>query len=160
MHNLILKKLRKIKKITTKRILKILGTNYIHLIGFIITTYFSSIIFSLLKLERYTNEFTIDSLIVWVFTVPILIFTYGLIFLGGFYLSIIIMDAIGFFLFPNQTRKILLIEWLIIIPPFVYWAFQYDYWLWLTLSISFLITQSIREKRINKKIKNVLQQAV
>jgi hypothetical protein len=160
MHNLILKKLRKIKKITTKRILKILGTNYIHLIGFIITTYFSSIIFSLLKLERYTNEFTIDSLIVWVFTVPILIFTYGLIFLGGFYLSIIIMDAIGFFLFPNQTRKILLIEWLIIIPPFVYWAFQYNYWLWLTLSISFLITQSIREKRINKKIKNVLQQAV
>ncbi|KAA3646823.1 MAG: hypothetical protein DWP98_10185 [Bacteroidetes bacterium] len=150
MHNLILKKLRKDKKTTPKRILKILGTNYIHLIGFIITTYFSSIIFSLLKLERYTNEFTIDSLIVWVFTVPLLIFTYGLIFLGGFYLSIIIMDSIGFFLFPNQTRRILLIEWLIIIPPFVYWAFQYDYWLWLTLSVSFLITQLIREKIINK----------
>ena len=150
MHNLILKKLRKDKKTTPKRILKILGTNYIHLIGFIITTYFSSIIFSLLKLERYTNEFTIDSLIVWVFTVPLLIFTYGLIFLGGFYLSIIIMDSIGFFLFPNQTRRILLIEWLIIIPPFVYWAFQYDYWLWLTLSVSFLITQLIKEKIINK----------
>ncbi|MCB0802693.1 MAG: hypothetical protein KDB74_06315, partial [Flavobacteriales bacterium] len=149
-HNLILKKLRKDKKTTPKRILKILGTNYIHLIGFIITTYFSSIIFSLLKLERYTNEFTIDSLIVWVFTVPLLIFTYGLIFLGGFYLSIIIMDSIGFFLFPNQTRRILLIEWLIIIPPFVYWAFQYDYWLWLTLSVSFLITQLIKEKIINK----------
>ena len=142
-----------------KEILKIVGTNYIHIIGFLITTYISSIIFSLLDLERYSTDLTFESLFIWLFTVPILIFTYGLIFIGGFYLCIIIMDGVGFYLFPNQTRKILIIEWLLIIPPFVYWAFQYDYWLWLTLSVSFFITQLIREKRINK-IKNVLQQAV
>ncbi|HAI40062.1 MAG TPA: hypothetical protein DCM40_19210 [Maribacter sp.] len=85
-------------------------------------------------------------------TIPLLFFVYGLRIIGGFLAAIIILDIVGFNLKPDRIRLILFLEWLLIIPPFINWVFEYEYWLWITLSISFFITQLFREKKITKRI--------
>lgn len=121
-----------------------------HLVGFYVTTFFSLILFSFLGLEGYTSETWTQVLFLNLIMILFLIFGYGLMFLIGFYGALIIMDSIGFNLTKTKTDLILLLEWIIIIPPFVTWAFKYDYWLWLTLIISFAFTQWIRRRKIEK----------
>ncbi len=136
-----------------KRTLKIISTNWVHLVGFYVTTYFSLILFNFLGLEGYTTEMSTKTLFLNLIMILYLIFGYGLMFLIGFYGAIIIMDSIGFNLTKTKTDLILLLEWIMIIPPFVTWALEYDYWLWLTLIISFAVTQWIRRRKIEKIIK-------
>lgn len=133
-----------------KRTLRIISTNWIHLVGFYVTTYFSMILFISLGLETYTTETWSQTLFLNLIMIPFLFFTYGLMFIGGFFGAIIIMDSIGFNLTKTKTNLILFLEWIIIIPPFVTWAFEYDYWLWLTLIVSFAVTQWIRRRKIEK----------
>ena len=135
-----------------KYTLRIIATNWIHLVGFYVTAYLSFILFKLIGTERSFSQDWNVVLFLSIFTIPILFFYYGPIIIGGFFGLIIVLDIIGFNLKTDRNKIILLIEWLIIIPPFIFWAFKYDYWLWITLSISLLITQLIREKRI-KRIK-------
>lgn len=133
-----------------KTLLKIIATNWIHLLGFYITTYLSSIFFKLLGIgnsEGYEWEVI---LFLSLLTIPLLFFTYGVRIIGGFFGGIILLDLIGFNLKILQLRLILLIECLIIIPLFINWAFEYNYWLWLTLSGSFIVTQFLREQMIVK----------
>jgi hypothetical protein len=130
-----------------------LSTNWIHLLGFFATTYVSIIAFHFLGLKGFEGG-TMNSIFLWSFiSVPLLFFTYGLLFIGYFYLLILTFDIIGFSLIKLKTIQILLLEWVLIIPPFIYWALKYDYWLWLTLAISFLITQLLRKRKI-ERIKN------
>lgn len=143
-----------------KQTLKIISTNWVHLVGFYVTTYFSMILFNAFGLETYTTENLSQTLLLNLIMIPFLFFTYGLMFIGGFFGAIIIMDSIGFNLTKTKTNLILFIEWIMIIPPFVTWAFEYDYWLWLTLIISFAVTQWIRKRKIEKINKNALQQHI
>ena len=132
-----------------KRLLKYLSvikTNWIHLVGFYISTYIGLIIFRLLGMQRYSYESWNSTLFLNLLTIPLLFFTYGLIILICFHLIIILMDLLAFRFIPVRFEYILIVEWLVIIPPFVYWAFKYDYWLWLFLTASFLCTQFIRKR--------------
>jgi hypothetical protein len=133
-----------------KRTLKIISTNWIHLVGFYVTTYFSLILFNFLGLEGYTTETWTQTFFLNLIMILYLIFGYGLMFLIGLFGALIILDSIGFNLTKTKTNLILFLEWIIIIPPFVTWAFEYDYWLWLTLIISFATTQMIRKQEIEK----------
>jgi len=108
------------------------------------------ILFNAFGLETYTTETWSQTLFLNLIMIPFLFFTYGLMFIGGFFGAIIILDSIGFNLTKTKTDLILFLEWIIIIPPFVIWAFEYDYWLWLTLIISFAVTQWIRKRKIEK----------
>lgn len=137
-----------------KRTLGIISTNWIHLVGFYVTTYFSMILFNIIGLENYTNEAWNQILFLNLIMIPFLFFSYGLMFIGGFFGAIITLDSIGFNLTKTKTKNnlILDLEWIIIIPPFVTWAFEYDYWLWLTLIISFALTQWIRKSKVEKII--------
>ncbi len=137
-----------------KKILSILGTNWIHILGFYITTYVSLILFKLIGIEEGQDEWG-ELLLLTPFTIILLFFIYGLMFIGGFYGSVLLLDVIGFSIFKNKIRAVLLIEWILIILPFIQWAFDYEYWLWLTLSLSFLVTQWIRKHKIEKILKNV-----
>lgn len=137
-----------------KKTLSILGTNWIHILGFYITTYVSLILFKLIGVEENQDEWR-ELLLISPFTIILLFFVYGLMIIGGFYGSILLLDVIGFSIFRNKVTTVLFIEWILIILPFVQWAFDYEYWLWLTLSLSFLVTQWIRKQKIEKILKNV-----
>jgi len=133
-----------------KKTLRIASTNWIHLVGFYVTTYLSLILFKLVGLEGSENDYWDVLLFLSLLTIPLLFFTYGLIIMTSFFGAILLLDIIGFNLKIQRTRLILLFQWIIIIPPFIYWAFEYEYWLWLSLCLSFLATQLIRGKTINK----------
>lgn len=128
------------------RLLKIIGTNWTHLLGFYLTTYLSFIIFKLIGLE---DDYEWEAILGWgLFSSLFLILTYGLKILGYFVLTIVLMDIVSFSWHNKWTKATLIIQWTIISIPFIYWAFEYEYWLWITLSISLLTTQLIRGKRI------------
>jgi hypothetical protein len=136
-----------------KMTLHIILTNWVHLVGFYLTTYLSFILFRILGIEDFTDENWSVILFLSPLTIPILFFTYGLFIIGWFYISIAFLDSIAFNLMNEKIEIILFLEWIIIIPLFVLWAFEYEYWLWMTLVISFFLTQRIRKSKI-EKIKN------
>lgn len=133
-----------------KTLLKIIATNWVHLLGFYITTYLSSIFFKLFGIENSEGYEWEVVLFLNLLMIPLLFYIYGLRIIGGFFGAIIFLDLIGFNINIQKTRIILLIECLIIIPPFINWAFEHSYWLWLTLSGSLIVTQFLREKMIVK----------
>jgi hypothetical protein len=133
---------------------RILSTNWIHLLGFYVTTHLTVVLFQITKSAYATDDGWIEMLSLSFLSVPLVFFTYGLVFLIGFYGVILVLDSIGFSLDKLKIRQVLILEWVIISLPFIIWAFEYEYWLWISLSISFLITQLIREKRI-KRILNI-----
>lgn len=128
----------------------ILTTNWVHLVGFYITTYLSLIIFKLFGLEDMADYDWWQTLIENLATILVLFLMYGALIIAGFYAVIILLDILGFNLFPKRTGLILSMEWLVIAPPFIYWAFEYEYWLWLTLLLSFAITQWNRKRKIQE----------
>ena len=81
--------------------------------------------------------------------IPFLMLSYGLLFLLSFYLLIIILDFILFSI-TNKILVIMIIEWMLIAPPFIYWGFKYNYWAWFVLLIAFITTQYIRGVKIMK----------
>lgn len=131
-----------------KRTLSILSTNWVHLVGFYITTYLSLIFFKLLGLEDMADYDWWQTLIESLATILVLFLTYGALIIAGFFTVIFLLDILGFNLFPKRTGLILSMEWQVIAPAFIYWAFEYEYWLWLTLLMSFAITQWMRKKKI------------
>lgn len=130
------------------KLLKVLKTNWIHLLGFYVSTYCSSIIFHLMGLERYRGYSLTPTLLTSLVSIPFLFFTYGLLFILTFYIAILLLDSIAFHFTNFKVITIMVIEWIVIIPPFVYWAFKEEYWLWLVLITSLLFTQLIRIKWI------------
>jgi len=90
----------------------------------------------------------INALVTMPLSTLFLFFLYGPMIIAGFYAVVFVLDIIGFGFTKANVLRVLLLEWLIISSPFVYWAFKYDYWLWLTLSLSFLATQLFRKLKI------------
>ncbi len=76
---------------------------------------------------------------------------YGMMFWALFIVSLVIMDLI--LIIPNRKNlKIrLLIEWIIISSPFIYWTVKYHEWIFVAAVIAFFISQQLREKRIMVK---------
>ena len=128
-----------------KGILKIISTNWIHLVGFYITTYLTLVIG-----EIFNPTEGWEPIIVTGFLAAFMLFAlYGYAIIGWFYLAILIMDMAAFGWKSRWTKEILIVEWVIISAPFVYWAFKYEYWLWLALSMSLLATQMLRKRSID-----------
>jgi len=126
---------------------KILKTNVIHLLGFYICIETSAIINVISAHGLDTWYATILSLVLGV---PFFMFSYGLIVMTFFFLVVIVLDLILFSIIKNNILLIMVIEWVIIVPIFIYWGFLYEYWPWLWLSASFLVTQFIRSSKIKK----------
>ena len=135
-----------------KKILNILATNWVHLVGFYITAYLSIALFKLLGVPHYGSGSWIQTLLLGFLSIPVLFFTYGMEIIAGFFGGLILLDLIGFKFTKHKVKAILLVEWLLIVPIFVCWAFKYEYWLWITLALSFLVTQYWREKKIKRII--------
>ena len=125
-----------------KKTIKILATNWINLLGIFAITFFSVFINSYLTSPAsFTQAF---------YGTCILICYYGIIFWIGFAILLIIFDLIFIIPFKSKIKRMLLLEWLIISLPFIYWTIKYKQWVFLVAIITFFITQMIRERQILK----------
>lgn len=137
----------------TKKILRTIATNWIHIVGFYLTTYLTLVIGSFFDPTEGWEPIILTG-----FVAALLLFAvYGYVIIGWFYLAIVVLDIIGFTLTSKWRKEILIVEWVIISTPFIYWAFEYEYWLWITLSVSLLTTQMMRLKQIKKIEDNALR---
>ncbi len=131
--------------LSRKRLTTVIKTNWIHLLGFYICIELFMVVSAIIDSKHHYQL----QLFVFQLLLPalMLLFTYGLVPLIAFYLILLLLDLV----LLTQTKlaifDIVLIEWIIIAPIFIYWAFKYDYWLWLLLVSSFLVTQFIRARR-------------
>lgn len=126
--------------------MKILKTNWINIVGVFTVLFLYTTIYGLMDSNISRNFFQaiIASLIG--------ICLYGIMFWAGFIIMLIILDCV--LIIPNSKNlKIkLLIEWIVISVPFIYWAIKYpeQRTLYIVAVITFLITQLFRERLINK----------
>jgi hypothetical protein len=134
---------------TLKKLLRIILTNWIHLVGFYVTTFLTLILAKAVGLSEESDTW-IGVLVTLPFSILLLFYIYGYPIIGGFCVALIVLDIICFRVVKISIWKIILLEWILIIPIFFMWAFEYKYWLWISLSLSFLVTQLIRRTKIEK----------
>jgi hypothetical protein len=122
--------------------MKIIKTNWINLIGVFIAVFIYAIVLNLNDTNVSRNLFQS------ILPALILVCLYGILFWALFILLLVGLDLI--FIVKDQTNLTakLLIEWLIISSPFIYWTVRYREWMFVVAIIALLITQSIRQKRI------------
>ena len=127
--------------------MKILKTNWINILGVFISVLLYSIIYNLTVDDGVTRNFFQS-----IFAAILLVLLYGLMFWIGFILLLIALDLI--LIVPNQSnlKLKLLLQWIIISGPIIYWAIIYERQrnIYIIAVIGFLITQLIREKLITK----------
>lgn len=140
-----------------KASLKIILTNWIHLLGFYAMAYLSLICFKALGMDSENDTW---EMILSPLSILVVFLTYGPVIIGGFYAVIIGLDVLCFNLLKTQAWKILVLEWLLVIPFFVKWAFEYKFWIWLPLCLSFLVTQFVRRKPIERLLKKAAQDSL
>jgi len=132
-----------------KSIRRILLTNWIHLVGFYVTIYLYGIATKLLGVEGAYDTWDWQ-LVHSLWTILLAFLLYGFPIIGGFYLTLLFLDFMLFRFSSLRSWIILLLEWCLIVPVFIYWAFLYEYWTWVVLSLSFLTTQSIRWRWVQR----------
>jgi hypothetical protein len=129
--------------------MKVLTTNWINIVGVFTVLLIYTTIYGLVDSNVSRNIFQaiIASLIG--------IILYGAIFWAGFLILITILDLVLIIPNPKYLKVKLIIEWIIISSPFIYWAIKYEEQrtLYFIAIIAFLVTQLIREKYIVKALK-------
>src|ERR1700758_4643000 len=122
--------------------MKIIKTNWINLAGVFIAVFIYAIVLNLTDINVSRNLFQS------ILPALILVCLYGVLFWALFILLLVVLDLI--FIVKDQTNLTakLLIEWLIISSPFIYWAIRYREWIFVAAILALLITQFIRQKRI------------
>ncbi|AQX83820.1 hypothetical protein I6H88_12270 [Elizabethkingia bruuniana] len=124
--------------------MKTLQTNWINILG----------VFVVLFLYTFLNSWINypATFIQALFGAFVLVCLYGIMFWVGFIIMLIILDSALIIPNPKNLKIKLLIEWIVISSPFVYWAIKYpeQRTLYVIAIITFLITQLLRDKLINK----------
>lgn len=111
-------------KLNIKIWLTMIGTNWIHLIGFLIA-YYLLIVFKIIFGENHVTTFN-DILIIILFG-PIFLLTYGLIPLICFYIIISIQDLLFFINKKININFIFFFQVITLVPFPIIWAINYDY---------------------------------
>ena len=126
--------------------MKIIKTNWINLVGVFIAVFIYAIVLNLTDINVSRNLFQS------ILPALILVCLYGVLFWALFILLLVVLDLI--FIVKDQTNLTakLLIEWLIISSPFIYWAIRYREWIFVAAILALLITQFIRQKRIKASL--------
>ena len=73
-----------------------------------------------------------------------------MMFWGLFIISLIVADLLLIVWSQKLLKQKLLLEWLLVSSPFIYWVIKYQEWISLIGMITFFITQLLREKLIVK----------
>lgn len=122
--------------------MKILATNWINVLGVFVAMLLYSVIFN--QTNNHLNNTIFQSVVASL----ILICLYGLIFWGLFIAELAILDLL--LILPNQKhiRQKLIIEWILVSTPYIYWLIRYKVWIFLVAIIAFAITQLLRKQLI------------
>jgi hypothetical protein len=126
--------------------MKILKTNWINITGVFGAVFLYAIVLNLIDANVSRNLFQS------IFAALILIFGYGMMFWALLIISLVILDLLLIVRNQNNLKAKLLIEWLIISSPFIYWTIRYQEWIFVAAIIALFITQLLREKNIQKAI--------
>ena len=124
--------------------MKIIRTNWINIIGVFVVAFIYAIILNLNDVNVSRN--VIQSIL----PALILVCLYGIMFWILYIVLLIILDLLLIAKNQNNLTAKLLAEWLIISAPFVYWGIKYQQWIFIAVTITFLITQLLRIKSIKK----------
>jgi len=123
---------------------KILKSNWIHLVGF----YISILIFQIFTLISGSSSLSLVNLL---FAPLMLLFLYGLVFLIGFYVLILLLDYTLIKGQKLEIKRAFFLEWSIFIIPLIVSAVYYNYYLWIVLGLSLGLTQLKRLKTIKNE---------
>ena len=138
-----------------KKILKITATNWINIAGIFFATFIYAVILNILPNHVGRSYNLLQAMLAALF----LVCGYGFLFWSLLVIELAALDLLFMVLILRKEKSlkiVLLIEWLIISVPFVYWIIKYGEWIFLIGILRFLITQMRREKLIRKsKLKNV-----
>lgn len=129
-----------------KTYLKILKTNWINVLGIFLAVYLFGIASTLTERTTSLSDALYTGVVMGIFG----IIFYGMMFWAGFIASIIILDFALIRKHWKNLNLLLLLEWLIISAPFVYWLILYSEWVFLVAILAFLITQYLRKEKILK----------
>jgi hypothetical protein len=126
--------------------LKIISTNWINMAVIAVATYLWSIINSLFQMNNVSD--LPGTLVRGIGGAAILVLFYGAMFFAGFMIIMLFLDII--LLRPNTKylRVKLIIEWVLVSSPVVYWTLIYNEWIFAIAIAAFGGAQLIREKRI------------
>lgn len=124
--------------------MKIVLTNWINVASIFIAVYVAGFISAIVKDKFKFNEA--------LFGTTYSILGYGMIFWIGFFILISLLDILLFSFNKQQqyTNYKLIIEWVLISSPFIYWFVKYNQWIFLVAIIAFLIGQFFRKPHIFK----------
>ena len=119
--------------------MKVIKTNWINIVGVFLITFMYVAISACLHSATFAQA---------IFGAILSICLYGMMFWALFIILLVVIDLL--LIVKNQTSLTLklLIEWVIISSPFIYWAIRYREGIFVAAIIAFLITQFIRRNRI------------
>lgn len=130
-----------------EKILKIILTNWINVIAIFFAVFIVGFISAMINDKFSFNEA--------LFGTTYSVIGYGMIFWLAFFASIIILDTILFSI-ARQLQYVnykLIIEWVLISLPFLYWFFKYSQWIFLIAILAFMVGQYLRQSYILKILK-------
>lgn len=119
----------------------VIRTNWINITGVFVITYFYVITDVLIHSGTFVQA---------VLGGLISICLYGMMFWGIFVASLIALDLLVIMRNKNHLKAKLLIEWLVISCPFIYWTIKYNELIFAVAIVAFLISQLLREKLIKQ----------
>lgn len=119
----------------------VIRTNWINITGVFIITYLYVIADVLIHSGTFIQA---------VLGGLISICLYGMMFWGLFVVSLIALDLLVIMRNKNHLKGKLLIEWLVISSPFIYWTIKYKEWIFAVAIVAFLISQLLRERLIRQ----------
>ena len=119
----------------------VIRTNWINITGVFVITYFYVITDVLIHSGTFVQA---------VLGGLISICLYGMMFWGIFVASLIALDLLVIMRNKNHLKAKLLIEWLLISSPFIYWTIRYNEWIFAVAIVAFLISQLLRERLIKQ----------
>jgi hypothetical protein len=123
---------------------KIIFTNWLNVVVIFLFVYTAAFI-SAIIIDKFT-------LIHAFYGSAFSILGYGSIFWLGFLIVITVLDILlfGFNKEPVWTNYKLVIEWVVISLPFIYWLIKYNQWIFIVTIIAFFIGQYFRSSYISK----------
>jgi hypothetical protein len=124
--------------------MKILLTNWINFFGVFIAVFLYAIFYNIYD-ESATRNFYQSTVAAF-----ILVSLYGILFWGLYITELILFDLLFIVKDQSKLKKKLIIEWLLISIPFIYWIIFHKQLIFLVGVIVFLITQLIRQNLIIK----------
>jgi hypothetical protein len=124
--------------------MEIIKTNWITVLGIFTMVFLYAIYLNVTDINVSRNIFQS------ILPALILVVLYGALFWLLFLALLVLLDIFFVAKVKIDLRVRLLIEWVIVSIPFIYWAIRYRQWIFIVAVFAFLVTQLLREKSLRQ----------